>query len=94
MASFASPEAAALDSMPTGITHVVVSRRSGDGGRAWVLLAVEATGTGYYLDENVSERNDDGTWAIDSSFGGGFTDRTLESLRADPPGTMPLWRTP
>jgi len=67
-----------------------VTRLSSDGRQAWVLLAVEVTGTGYYLDENVSERNADGTWEIDSSSGGGFTDRSLDSLKADPPGMVPF----
>ncbi|HEY0388126.1 MAG TPA: hypothetical protein VGC71_06790 [Gaiellales bacterium] len=61
MEGFASPEDAARHSMPNGITHVVASRATGDGG-AWVLLAVEVAGTGYYLDENICEQADDGSW--------------------------------
>lgn len=76
--------------MPPGLTHVVVTKRSSDGRMAWVLLAVEVTGSGYYLDENLCQRDADGTWASDSSSGGGFTDRNLDSLRADPPGIVPF----
>jgi hypothetical protein len=90
VARYATPEEAALDSMPPGISHVVATRRSSGGRSAWVLLAVEATGSGYYLDENVCEQTADGTWVSDSSSGGGFTDRSLDSLRADPPGTVPF----
>ena len=84
MDGFESPEDAALASMPRAITHVVASRPNRDGG-VWVLLAVEVAATGYYLDENVCEQLDDGSWDWASQGGCGFTDRSLESLRADPP---------
>jgi hypothetical protein len=71
--------------MPAAITHVVASRVAADGHSAWVLLAVEVSGTGYYLDENICERLQDGSWFGGSSCGSGFTDRNLDSLRADPP---------
>lgn len=85
MDGFATPEEAACESMPVGTTHVVASRMDADGNSAWVLLAVEVVGTGFYLDENICERSEDGSWFGGSSGGSGFTDRTLESLRADPP---------
>ena len=72
-------------SMPSQITHVVESQISADGQSAWVLLAVEVAGTGYYLDENICEREPDGSWSASSSSGGEFTDRSLDDLRADPP---------
>ena len=41
---WSTPEQAALESMPVKITHVVKSVLDPDGGRAWVLLAVEVHG--------------------------------------------------
>jgi hypothetical protein len=84
MEGFATPEDAARASMPPGITHLVASRASADGG-AWVMLAVEVAGTGYYLDETICEQFGDGSWDWTSQCGSGFTDRSLESLRAEPP---------
>ena len=71
--------------MPAGITHVVATRMRPDGATAYVLLAVEVSGTGFYLDENLAYRNPDGTWSAGDSGGAGFTDRTLDDLRSDPP---------
>jgi hypothetical protein len=85
MEGFPTPEDAACESMPAGLTHVVVSRIDDDGRSGWVLLAVEVAGTGYYLDENLCERLPDGSWIGGSSCGSGFTDHSIESLRADPP---------
>ena len=85
MEGFATPEDAASESMPLGITHLVASRVAQDGRSAWVMLAVEVAGTGYYLDENICERAEDGSWFGASSCGSGFTDQTLDSLRAAPP---------
>jgi hypothetical protein len=82
---YATPEEAVSSSMPPGITHVVETLMSVDGQSAYVLLAVEVAGTGFYLDGNVTYREPDGSWAGDDSVGGGFTDRTLAELRADPP---------
>jgi hypothetical protein len=82
---FATPADAALASMPAGITHGVETRVKPGGDMAYVLLAIEVAGTGYYLDENILQREPDGTWTGDSSGGGGFTDRTLDDLRAAPP---------
>ena len=64
--------------MPPEITHVVQTRLSAEGQSAWVLLAVEVAGTGYYLDENICEREHDGSWSPSSSCGGGFTERSLD----------------
>jgi hypothetical protein len=50
-----------------------------------VLLAVEVTGAGFYLDENLCERAEGGSWLPHSEAGGGFTDRSLADLRAHPP---------
>jgi len=71
--------------MPAGITHVVETRYKPGGELAYVLLAIEANPPGFYLDENLSYRAEDGSWMPDASFGGGFTDRTLDDLRSDPP---------
>jgi hypothetical protein len=76
--------------MPSKITHIVHSRISADGQSAWVLLAVEVAGSGYYLDENICKREPDGSWSGSSSGGGGFTDRSLDDLRADPPRPGPF----
>jgi len=84
MEGCASPEDAACALMPSGITHVIATRANGDGG-VWVLLAVQVAGTGYYLDENICEQLGDGSWDWTSQCGSGFTDRSLESLRAEPP---------
>ena len=43
------------------------------GGVAYVLLAIEARPPGFYLDENIVYRDDDGTWIPGDSGGGGFT---------------------
>jgi hypothetical protein len=80
-----TPEDAARSSMPAGITHVVETRITPGGETAYVLLAVEVAGTGYYLDENLAWREPDGSWSSGDSAGGGFTDRTLADLRANPP---------
>jgi hypothetical protein len=85
MDGFATPQEAALDSMPAASTHVVETRYRAGGEAAYVLLAVEVAGTGYYLDENLCVREPDGSWSPSSGAGGGFTDRTLADLRADPP---------
>jgi hypothetical protein len=82
---FATPEDAARSSMPDGITHVVQTLLKPGGDSAYVLLAVEVAGTGYYLDENLVDREPDGSWSPGGSSGGGFTDRTLADLRANPP---------
>jgi hypothetical protein len=82
---FPTPEDAASNSVPAKMAHLVQSRISADGQSAWVLLAVEAAGTGYCLDENICEREPDGSWSASSSGGGGFTDRSLDDLRANPP---------
>ena len=86
---FPTPEDAALDTMPKAITHVIRSQVGFDEESGWVMLAVEA-GPGFYLDENVLERAPDGSWLPSSSGGGGFTDRTLDDLRASPPQRT-LW---
>ena len=71
--------------MPPAHTHVV-DVRVGSGGRsAWVLLATEVTGAGYYLDENICVREPDGSWSPSSSCGSGFTGSSIEELRAHPP---------
>jgi hypothetical protein len=85
MDGWPTPEDAALESMPRGITHVVTTRYKAGGEVACVLLAIEARPPGYYLDENLCERQAGGGWWGTASAGGGFTDRTLEDLRADPP---------
>ena len=77
--------AAAGGSMPVDTTHVVEVRLSAEGDRAYVLLAAEVVGVGYYLDETICWLDDDGEWEGGDGAGGGFTDRTLEDLRADPP---------
>jgi hypothetical protein len=87
MEGFPSPEAAALASMPAANTHVVHTSIRSDGS-AWVLLATEVVGVAgaaYYLDENICERFEDGSWGQFSSCGSDFTDRSLDQLRADPP---------
>ena len=71
--------------MPAGTTHAVETRIKPGGATAYVLLAVEVAGTGYYLDENLAWREPDGSWSSGDSAGGGFTDRTLADLRANPP---------
>jgi hypothetical protein len=71
--------------MPDEITHVVETRIKPGGETAYVLLAVEVAGTGYYRDENLALREPDGSWTSGDSTGGGFTDRTLAGLRANPP---------
>jgi len=71
---------AALDA-----THVVEVRLSTEGDSAYVLLAAEVVGVGYYLDETICWRDDDGEWVGGDGAGGGFTDRTLTELRRDPP---------
>ena len=85
MPGYRTPEEAALDGMPSTITHLVETRYKAGGDVAYVLLAVEANPPGFYLDENLCERDPDGTWSGTASAGGGFTDRTLDELRADPP---------
>jgi hypothetical protein len=85
MVGFATPEAAALGGMPSGITHVVETRYKPGGEVAYVLLAVEANPPGFYLDENLCAREADGSWQATAGAGGGFTGRTLPELRADPP---------
>lgn len=71
--------------MPARITQVVEVDEKPGGKRAYVLLAVEVTGAGFYLDENLCERAEDGSWVLVSEAGGGFTDRTVADLRANPP---------
>jgi len=66
-------------------TRVVASQVAADDRWAWVVLAVEVSGTGYYLDENICERMEDGSWVGASSCGSGFTGQSLDSLRANPP---------
>jgi hypothetical protein len=80
-----TPQEAAKHGMPVGITHAVVTRYKPGGELAFVLLAIEANPPGFYLDENIVYRADDGSWMPGDSAGGGFTDRTLADLRADPP---------
>ena len=74
-----------MDTMPRGITHVVETRYNAGGDEAYVLLAIEARPPGFYLDANLCERDPDGGWLPSVSTGEGFTDRTLEDLRASPP---------
>jgi hypothetical protein len=71
--------------MPATITHVVEVDEKPGSRRAYVLLAIEVAGTGFYLDENLCERAEDGGWVLISGAGGGFTDRSLADLRAHPP---------
>jgi hypothetical protein len=66
--------AAARGSMPVDATHVEV-RLSTEGDSAYVLLAAEVVGVGYYLDETICWRDDDGEWVGGDGAGGGFTDR-------------------
>ena len=82
---YPAPEEAAKHGMPAGITHVVETRYKPGGEQAYVLLAIEANPPGFYLDENIVYCAEDGSWMPGDSGGGGFTDRTLEGLRADPP---------
>ena len=74
-----------MDTMPRGITHVVETRYNAGCDEAYVLLAVEARPPGYYLESNLCERDPDGGWMPSASAGGGFSDLTLEELRASPP---------
>jgi len=74
-----------MDTMPRGITHVVETRYNAGHDEAYVLLAVEARPPGYYLESNLCERDPDGGWMPSASAGGGFSDLTLEELRASPP---------
>jgi hypothetical protein len=71
--------------MPAGITHVVETRYRPGGGVAYVLLAIEANPPGHYLEANLLYQEEDGSWRSGDSAGAGFTDRTLEDLRAEPP---------
>ena len=71
--------------MPRGITHVVETRYNAGGNGAYVLLAVEVQPPGFYLDANLCERDPGGGWTPSASAGGGFSDLTLEELRASPP---------
>lgn len=59
MEGWPTPEEAALETMPRGITPVVCTRYRAGGKVACVLLAIEALPPGYYLDENVCERQAD-----------------------------------
>jgi hypothetical protein len=77
--------AAARGSMPVDSTHVVEVRLSTEGETAYVLLAAEVVGAGFYLDETICWRDEDGEWVGGDGAGGGFTDRTLTELRRDPP---------
>ena len=74
-----------MDSMPRAITHVVETRYNAGGDEAYVLLAIEAQPPGFYLDANLCERDSGGGWTPSASAGGGFSDLTLEQLRASPP---------
>jgi hypothetical protein len=82
---YSTPAEAAKHGMPLRITHVVETRYKPGGDVAYVLLAIEANPTGFDLDENIVYRSDDGGWTPGDSAGGGFTARTLDDLRADPP---------
>src|SRR2546423_13075584 len=62
MAGWPTPEDAAMESMPRGITHVVETRHNAAGDEAYVLLAIKAWPPGCYLDANVCERDPDGGW--------------------------------
>jgi hypothetical protein len=59
---YATPAEAAMATMPATITHVVEVDEKPGGTRAYVLLAIEVAGTGFYLDENLCERAADGSW--------------------------------
>jgi len=85
MDSWPTPEDAAMESMPRGITQVVETRYNAGGNEAYVLLAIEAQPPGFYLDANLCERDSGGGWTPSASAGGGFSDLTLEELRASPP---------
>jgi hypothetical protein len=85
MQGYATPVEAAMVSMPAAITHVVEVDVKPGGNQAYVLLAVEVSATGYYLDENMCERAEDGSWVPSSGAGGGVTHRSLADLRAHPP---------
>jgi hypothetical protein len=85
MDGYATPAEAAMETMPAGITHVVEVDEKPDGRRAYVLLAIEVGGGGFYLDENLCERADDGSWVPSAGAGGGVTHRSLADLRANPP---------
>lgn len=74
-----------MQSMPQGITHVVQTRYNLGGDEAYVLLAIEAQPPGFYLDANLCERDPAGSWTPSASAGGGFSELTLEELRASPP---------
>jgi hypothetical protein len=77
--------AAARGSMPVDSTHVVEVRLSAAGDHAYVLLAAEVVGVGYYLDETICWLDDDREWVGGDGAGGGFTHLTLTELRRDPP---------
>ncbi len=85
MEDWPTPEDAALETMPRAITHVVETRYKAGGDAAYVLLAIEARPPGFYLDANLCQRGAGGGWNPAGSVGRGFTDRTLEDLRANPP---------
>ena len=74
-----------MQSMPHGITHVVQTRYNAGGDEAYVLLAIEAQPPGFYLEANLCERDPAGSWTPSASAGGGFSELTLEELRASPP---------
>ncbi len=82
---YETPVEAAMKSMPAAITHVVEVDVKPGGVQAYVLLAVEVSSAGFYLDENMCERAEDGSWVPSSGAGGGFTRRSLADLRAHPP---------
>jgi hypothetical protein len=82
---YPTPEEAAQHEMPQAITHIVETRYKPTGDLAYVLLAIEVEGGGYYLDENLCYRGDDGSWLPGDNAGAGFTDRSLQELRSDPP---------
>jgi len=85
MDGWPTPEDAAMESMPRAITHVVETRYSAGGDEAYVLLAIEAQPPGFYLEANLCERDPAGAWMPTASAGGGFSELTLEELRASPP---------
>ena len=74
-----------MQSMPQGITHVVQTRYNAGQDEAYVLLAIEAQPPGFYLEANLCERDPAGAWMPTASAGGGFSELTLEELRASPP---------
>ena len=74
-----------MESMPRAITHVVETRYDAGGDEAYVLLAIEAQPPGFYLEANLCERDSAGGWTPSASAGGGFSELTLEELRASPP---------